>query len=183
MSNVIADVIAPEDSVAITPTPSLPQRIWVLLAVAVVVIVADQITKRLIEASVGLYDNVIITSWLSPYLTFTHAQNTGAAFSLLPQGGAVFFVVGIIVAALILYYAPRLPVGDWVSRVALGMQLGGLTGNLIDRVRQGHVTDFVHFQIPQISFDWPVFNVADSCIVVGVIILISVILFRKEASE
>ena len=183
MSNVIADVIAPEDSVAITPTPSLPQRIWVLLAVAVVVIVADQITKRLIEASVGLYDNVIITSWLSPYLTFTHAQNTGAAFSLLPQGGAVFFVVGIIVAALILYYAPRLPVGDWVSRVALGMQLGGLTGNLIDRVRQGHVTDFVHFQIPQLSFDWPVFNVADSCIVVGVIILIAVSLFRKEAAE
>ena len=63
------------------------------------------------------------------------------------------------------------------------MQLGGAIGNLIDRVRQGHVTDFIHFQIPEISFDFPVFNVADSCIVVGVILLIGMNLLRKEPVE
>ena len=155
MPETLADTI-PSVAETATNKPSLLRRIWVLLAVALIAIVIDQITKRLIEANIGLYDNAIITPWLSPYLTFTHAQKTGAAFSLLQQGGAFFFVVGIIVASLILYYAPRLPVGDWVSRVALGLQLGGLTGNLIDRVRQGHVTDFIHFQIPEISFDWPV---------------------------
>ncbi len=162
---------------------SLFRRIWVLLAVAAVAIITDQITKRLVEANIGIYDQVVITPWLSPYLTFTHTMNTGAAFSLLPQGGAIFFVVGIIVSSLILYYAPRLPVEDWISRVALGMQLGGAIGNLIDRVRQGHVTDFIHFQIPEINFDFPVFNVADSCIVVGVILLIALSIFRKEPAD
>ena len=187
MSNSLADAIPPVAEPATTlpamQKASLPRRIWVLLAVALVVIVTDQITKRLIEANIGLYENVLITSWLSPYLTFTHTQNTGAAFSLLPQGGAIFFVIGIIVCSLILYYAPRLPVRDWVSRVALGMQLGGAIGNLIDRVRQGHVTDFIHFQIPEIGFDFPVWNVADSCIVVGVILLIGMNLLRKEPVE
>ena len=159
---------------------SLWRRIWVLLATVAIAIVADQFTKNLVETNIGLYDQVMIAPWLSPYLTFTHTMNTGAAFSLLPQGGAIFFIVGIIVAALILYYAPRLPVADWLSRIALGLQLGGALGNLIDRVRQGYVTDFIHFQIPEINFDFPVFNVADSCIVVGVILLIAISFLRPE---
>jgi signal peptidase II len=189
MPNTLADAMPPaaENSavtpVATTQQASLPRRIWILLVVALIAIVSDQITKRLIEANIGLYDNVIITPWLSPYLTFTHTQNTGAAFSLLPEGGAIFFVIGIVVCSLILYYAPRLPVSDWISRIALGMQLGGAIGNLIDRFRQGHVTDFIHFQIPEIGFDFPVFNVADSCIVVGVIILITLNVLRKEPVE
>jgi len=189
------DIPAAETAAAANAQPNSPQvvapriqasllrRIWVLLAVAAVAIITDQITKRLVEANIGIYDQVVITPWLSPYLTFTHTMNTGAAFSLLPQGGAIFFVVGIIVSSLILYYAPRLPVEDWISRVALGMQLGGAIGNLIDRVRQGHVTDFIHFQIPEINFDFPVFNVADSCIVVGVILLIALSIFRKEPAD
>lgn len=186
MTNATADAIPPtaetttDAPTTITRKASLPRRIWLLLVVALVVIVTDQITKRLIEANIGLYENAIIFSWLSPYLTFTHTQNTGAAFSLLPEGGAIFFVIGIIVCSLILYYAPRLPVSDWVSRVALGMQLGGALGNLIDRFRQGHVTDFIHFQIPEIGFDFPVWNIADSCIVVGVIILIAINILRPE---
>ena len=171
------------DSRPVAQQASLFRRIWILLLVASIAIITDQITKHLIEANIGVYDQVVIAPWLSPYLTFTHTLNTGAAFSLLPQGGAIFFVVGLIVCSLILYYAPRLPVADWVSRVALGLQLGGALGNLIDRVRQGHVTDFIHFQIPEINFDFPVFNVADSCIVVGVILLIALSIFRKDAFD
>lgn len=165
-----ADIVA-HDPAAPAQSAGFFQRIRLLLVVAAVAVVLDQISKRLIEARVELGQTVDIAGFLSPYLTFTHTNNSGAAFSILQQGGAIFFVVGGIVTLLILYYAPRLPPKDWLSRVALGMQLGGAMGNLIDRSRIGVVTDFIHFQIPQINFDWPVFNIADSCIVVGVIIL------------
>ena len=156
------------------------RRIWLLLVVAAVAVVIDQITKRLIEARIELGGSEPIADFLSPYLTFTHTKNLGAAFSILQEGGAIFFIVGAVVFGLILYYAPRLPVKDWLSRVALGLQLGGAIGNLVDRTRNGGVTDFIHFQIPQINFDWPVFNIADSCIVVGVIILIVSSFFQPE---
>ncbi len=149
--------------------PTLFQRYGVLFIVAAIALVADVVTKRIVEATIPLYGSV---PFIRPFLSWTHTQNTGAAFSLLQNGGVFFIVVAVIVSTLIIYYAPRLPADDWLSRLALGLQLGGALGNLIDRLRQGYVTDFVHFQIPQIGFDWPVFNVADSCIVVGVICLI-----------
>ncbi|HQV26624.1 MAG TPA: signal peptidase II [Thermoflexales bacterium] len=154
-------------------------RYGVLLVVAALALVADQVSKRLIEANIAPYQNTPIFDFLVPYLTFTRTQNTGSAFSLFPDGGIVFFVVFIFVAGLILYYAPRLPADDRLSRVALGLQLGGAFGNIVDRLRQGYVTDFIHLRIPQIGFDWPVSNVADICIVGGVVILF-LLSFRKE---
>lgn len=153
------------------------QRYGLLLGVASVALLADQITKRFVENTLALYESI---PFLGHYLSWTHVQNTGAAFSLFPNGGALFIVIAIIVAAVIVYYAPRLPAGDWLSRVALGLQLGGALGNLVDRLRQGYVTDFIHFQIPEIGFDWPVFNIADSCIVVGTIALIVISLWRER---
>ncbi len=145
------------------------KRLRLLLFNAFVVILADQITKRIVEAQIPLYETVpLIGHWLG----FTRTQNFGAAFSLFQNGGAFFIVVAAIVSVLIIYYAPRLPENDWLSRVALGLQMGGALGNVIDRLRQGYVTDFIHFRIPEIAFDWPVSNIADICIVSGVIILI-----------
>jgi signal peptidase II len=158
------------------------QRYGLVLMVAGIALAADIITKRIVEAQIPLYASI---PFIEPFLSWTHTQNTGAAFSLFQNGGLFFIVVAIVVSAVILYYAPRLPPGDWLSRVALGLQLGGAIGNLIDRLRQGYVTDFIHFQIPQIGFDWPVFNVADSCIVVGVILLIVASFVRdsKQSSD
>ena len=143
----------------------------------------DQLSKRWVEANIPLGFTAIPVPAVSPYLTLTNTQNTGAAFSLFQNGGLFFIVVAIVVSALIIYYAPRLPAGDRISRVALGLQLAGALGNLIDRLRQGYVTDFIHLQIPQISFDWPVSNIADICIVSGVIILILSTLWRERGSE
>lgn len=182
-ADTAAPVETPHVSQSDAPSASLLQRIWLLLVVAVVSIVVDQITKRLVEARIELEGVEQIAAFLSPYLTLTHTKNPGAAFSILQDGGAIFFVVGGIVSVLILYYGPRLPVKDWLSRVALGLQLGGAIGNLIDRFRIGVVTDFIHFQIPEINFDFPVFNVADSCIVVGVIILIVSSLFHRDTTR
>lgn len=158
------------------------QRYGLLLLVAGLALASDQISKALIEANLAPYENRPILDFLVPYLTFTRTQNTGAAFSLLPNGGIIFILVFIVVGALILYYTPRLPPGDRLSRIAMGLQLGGAFGNVVDRFRQGYVTDFIHLQIPEIGFDWPVSNVADMCIVGGVVILF-LLSFRREGSR
>ncbi len=144
-----------------------------LFIVALVALAADQISKLLVQANIPLGVTVPIAPFLTPYLTFTHVQNTGAAFSLFQNANWFFIIVATIVAGLIVYYTPRLPPGDWLSRAALGLQLGGAVGNLIDRLRHGYVTDFIHLQVPEIGFDWPVSNIADICIVSGVILLIA----------
>ncbi len=144
-----------------------------LFIVALVALAADQISKLLVQANIPLGVTVPIAPFLTPYLTFTHVQNTGAAFSLFQDANWFFIIVAIVVAIVIVYYTPRLPPGDRLSRAALGLQLGGAVGNLIDRLRHGYVTDFIHLRVPEIGFDWPVSNIADICIVSGVILLIA----------
>ncbi|MCS7054708.1 MAG: signal peptidase II [Thermoflexales bacterium] len=175
----ITESNAPADRSGRSAVISHLRRYWLLLLAASIALILDIVTKRIVEAQIPLYTSIPV---IGPYLSWTHTQNTGAAFSLFPNGGVFFIIVALVVSAVILYYAPRLPAGDWLSRVALGMQLGGAIGNLLDRLRQGYVTDFIHFQIPEIGFDWPVFNIADSAIVVGVILLIAASLLRDHKS-
>lgn len=120
--------------------------------------------------------------WLAPVVRVTHVHNTGAAFGIFPAAGIVFTIIGVIVVGAIIYYFHQLPQGQWLIRTALALQLGGAIGNLLDRFRQGYVTDFINFEF------WPVFNVADSAIVVGVGILIIVMIIedqreKREAEE
>lgn len=152
------------------------------LIVAAIALAIDQITKRWVEATIPVGFTIAPVQFISPYLTLTNVQNSGAAFSIFQNGRVFFIIVAFIVSILIIYYAPRLPAGDWISRLALGLQLAGSLGNLIDRLRQGYATDFIHLQIPQIGFDWPVSNIADICIVSGVILLI-VTTFLQERRE
>jgi signal peptidase II len=152
---------------------------WLLIN-AFAVILADQVTKRIVEAEIPLYESIQV---IGHYFAFTHTQNYGAAFSMLQNFGSIFIVIAAVVTCLILYYAPRLPDEDWLSRVALGLQLGGALGNVIDRLRQGYVTDFLHFKIPEIGFNFAVFNVADSSIFVGVVTLILVSFVRERQTQ
>lgn len=161
--------------------PALREHM-ILVVVAAIALLIDQLTKRWIEAHINVGFTLAPIDFISPYLTLTNTQNTGAAFSILRNGGLFFIVIAVVVSGMILYYAPRLPADDKVSRIALGMQLAGALGNLIDRLRQGFVTDFIHLQIPQINFDWPVSNIADICIVGGVMLLI-VITFKHEREQ
>ena len=164
----------------VTTVPSLAvalRRMRLLLLVAAIAILVDQVSKRLVEAGMQLYESVpIIGHWFG----LTRTQNFGAAFSMFQSGGFILIIIAAIVTGVILYYAPRLPENDHVSRIALGLQLGGALGNVIDRLRQGYVTDFLHLQIPEIGFDWPVSNIADICIVAGVITLIVISLRRGD---
>lgn len=152
------------------------QRLWALL-VAALVIVLDQLSKLFIETRLPLNHAWAPFPEFAHLFRFTHVSNTGAAFGLFPGGSAVFTVIAFVVAAIILVYNFGLPGGHYLLRLALGLQLGGALGNLIDRFRLGHVTDFLDFG------PWPVFNLADTSIVSGVIILgfLMVLEQRQEA--
>ena len=137
-----------------------------LLVVTAVVVALDQLTKALVVANLGLYEQWAPIEALRPYFTFTYVQNTGAAFGLFPNGGVFFILVALLVSGMIVYFYREMPDGTWVMRVSLGLQLGGALGNLIDRLRLGFVVDFFDFKF------WPVFNVADSALVVGAVALL-----------
>jgi len=136
-----------------------------LAVIAAVVFGLDQWSKALVKASLaeGEWWAPIPSAWR--LFRFTHTTNTGAAFGIFPNQGGFFVVIAIVVVVAIVLYYRHLPAGSWLVRIALGLQLGGAMGNLIDRVRLGYVTDFV-----DVGF-WPVFNVADSSIVIGVALI------------
>ena len=144
-----------------------------LLGIAALVVVVDQLTKKLVTSSLALGE------WWSPIpnlwrlFRITYTTNSGAAFGMFPKQGIFFVVIAIVVVAAIVLYYRQLPTGGWLIRVSLGLQLGGAIGNLIDRLRFGYVIDWL-----DIGF-WPIFNVADACITTGVI-LIAYCIWRDE---
>lgn len=143
------------------------------------IVALDQWTKGLVRANIPLGGTWLPESWewLSPYARVVHWYNTGAAFGFFKEGSMVFTVLAFIVIGLILYYYPQVEKADWSLRIAMSMQLGGATGNLIDRLTIGHVTDFISVG------NFPVFNVADASISVGAAVLFLGILIMEGAER
>jgi signal peptidase II len=138
-----------------------------LFLVAGTVVVLDQVTKFIVRTNVLLGEMWSPWPWLTPYARIVHINNSGAAFGMLQGFADIFAILAIVVVVIILIYFPRIPPNEWALRLALGLQLGGALGNLIDRLRyQGHVTDFISVAT------FPVFNIADASISIGVAILI-----------
>ena len=137
-----------------------------LLSIASIIVGLDQWTKDLVRTLIPFGKSWSPWLWLEPYARIVHWQNTGAAFGLLQNFGVVFTILAFLVAIAILYYFPRVPRSEWAMRLAMVMQLGGAVGNLIDRLTQGTVTDFISVG------SFAVFNVADASISVGTTILI-----------
>lgn len=131
--------------------------------IAAAVFLFDQFTKSLVRNNLALGESWPSEDWL---VKITHVTNSGAAFGIL-QGQGLFLTVTAVIAigAIIFYYAFP-PLEHGLLRLALGLQLGGAAGNLVDRLRFGEVTDMFHFP------HYPAFNIADSSIVVGLIILV-----------
>lgn len=159
-----------------------------ILLLAAAVIGLDQWTKSLVSASVPLGSSYAPFPALEPYFNIVHLTNTGAAFGLFRGGASFFIVIAVVVIVGLLIFARHLDQGDWLIRLALGLQLGGAAGNLIDRLNQdGHVTDFLLFTLPvgDRVYQWPAWNVADACIVVGTILLAILLLRadRRDAQE
>lgn len=137
-----------------------------LLGLAGLVIGLDQYTKWLVVSNLTMGETWMPWMALVRYARIVNWHNTGAAFGMFQNGNLVFSIIAVIVSILILYYFPQVPKAEWTIRIAMSLQLGGAIGNLIDRVRQGYVTDFISLGA------FPVFNIADSSISVGVAVLL-----------
>ena len=143
-------------------------RAWIVILIAAVIIGLDQWTKAWVRATIPEYTSMIPFPALGEYFVYEHVFNYGAAFGILQNQSMLFIVIAIVVAIAILVYVRYLPLDQTFVRFLLGLQLGGALGNLIDRLHQGYVTDFIKMGIPDVYY-WPNYNIADSSIVTGVI--------------
>ncbi len=148
--------------------------IWILVGVATTTLVADQLTKYLIRESLAIGE-----SWpREGFLRITHGTNTGTAFGLFPDQTLLLTIASVVAIGFIIYFYRAHGGQTWLSGLNVGLLLGGAFGNLIDRVVAGRVTDFIDVG------PWPIFNIADSAVVVGITLLItSMVLFESRESE
>jgi signal peptidase II len=155
-----------------------------VLLVIGVILLADQSSKAWIERTVPLDSFYTPFPALDPYFMLVNWGNTGAAFGLLRGMGGTFAMAALIVIVAVLIFSHQIPLQNRGIRLALALILGGAIGNQIDRLRLGHVTDFLLFQAPvgDRMLQWPAWNVADACIVMGVI-LMALLLFRLEGQK
>ena len=135
-----------------------------------VLVILDQLTKQIVVSLFTLGESMVINS----YLSWTYIQNTGAAFSFLSGGGgmlkAFLLAVSLFVSAMLMVWIHKTPAIRRQRLFGQFILLSGALGNLLDRAQYGYVIDFidVHYQ----NYYWPVFNVADSLIFIGVILLL-----------
>jgi signal peptidase II len=154
-------------------------KLWVSLILALVVLVLDFVTKRWVESGLFHGEQIPVTSFFNLVLTY----NAGAAFSFLSDaaGWQRWFFSSIAGgASILIIYLLRKHERDKLFCIALSLILGGAMGNLWDRVTLGHVVDFLDFYIG--NYHWPAFNVADSAIFVGAMLLILQSFLQEEAS-
>jgi len=150
----------------------------VFFLIALLIVVADQLGKLWIRSNLAVGESVFELG----FFRLTHVSNTGAAFGIFRGHTLPLTVVSCVGIALLLLYAflfyRQFPQLDrWLAWTGLGLILGGTIGNLIDRLRLGYVTDFIDFGF------WPAFNVADSAIVIGVIIFAYSLLSLARAEK
>ena len=144
------------------------KRSRVLFALCAALVVAlDQLTKAVASSRLLLSDPVPV---LGDMVRLTLVHNTGAAFGLFPGSRLPFIIVSSLAIAVVIYLFTREAYRGVTQRVLLGCILGGAIGNLVDRIRLGWVVDFIDVGLGEAR--WPVFNVADSAVTVGVILLV-----------
>ena len=167
-TNGLAPVSVAERSLAAGPWQ------WLGLgAVLVAAVAADQLTKHVVSTELVLDENVHV---LGPF-SIHHVQNSGIAFGLFASATALVTLLTAAAVAWMLVFFARSGSRHPVLPAALGLLIGGSVSNLVDRVRLGHVTDFLDFQ------GWPAFNLADTFIVVGVGILLLALVVSDRAAK
>lgn len=136
--------------------------------IAAAVLILDQLVKffvKKIELNKDVFD--------LGFFSFTHVNNYGAGFSLLQGYSWLFVIVGLVFVVLILFFYNKID-KDWISQIGFALLLGGAASNLIDRISYGYVIDYLNFKI------WPVFNIADSAITVGAVLVIVYLICQKH---
>ena len=167
-----------------------------ILIITAIVVVLDQITKIIIHNSMQLYESFKI---LGDFFRITYVENSGMAFGIQVANSGFFTVFAVIASIAIMIYLFRMKGEHLLARFSMALILGGAIGNLWDRIFRGSVVDFIDFEFfdinipafrflfidfPGYSMDrWPVFNVADMGITIGMSMLFIFILFEKEEEE
>jgi signal peptidase II len=145
----------------------------VFVVVALAVFLLDRVTKIIVGAQIPYGTEVGVVDRL---VGITNVHNSGAAFGLAPAFAGVFLVASLVVAIGLAVYVFRNPASDWMYGV-LGLVMGGTVGNGYERLVNGTVTDFINFHF------WPVFNVADSAVSIGVVLLIAGYVFQRRTDQ
>ncbi len=152
---------------------------WRAMVVATISIVLDRVTKWVVVREFELYDRTDVL----PFFSLVRWHNEGAAFSMLANAGGwqrwFFVALGVFFCGFILYELRRLPKNDGVMWIVYGLLLGGAIGNLVDRLMQGYVVDFLLFHYESAYF--PAFNIADSSLFCGAALWILVMI--REARD
>jgi signal peptidase II len=146
--------------------------------IAVVIILFDQITKWLVVKNMELGQSITV---LENIFYITSHRNRGAAFGILQGQMWLFFIITAIVIVGVIYYMEKDAKGKSLLQTALAFILGGAIGNFIDRLFRGQVVDFIDVKV--INYDYPIFNIADSALVVGVILISIQFLLESKSSK
>ena len=174
----------------------LSNRECMIIALIAGVVTLDQITKFIVKKLMNLRDSVDI---LGNFFQFTYIENPGMAFGLQMENKILFTILSVGAAIIVFIYLYRMRNEKMMLVIALSFIMGGAIGNLIDRLFYGRVVDFLDFEffdinIPQFDFlfinfpgfeltRWPIFNIADSCVTIGMAIITWMILFVKETPQ
>lgn len=145
-----------------------------IIILSIIFIIIDQLSKIIIVNNLTNNKSIeVIKSFF--YLTYTN--NKGAAFSILTGRRILLILVALVVIGVLIYYVRKNKIEGKVNKIALSLVIGGSIGNLIDRILRGAVVDFIDVKI--FGYNFPIFNLADTFIVIGVFLLI-IEMFRKE---
>lgn len=160
-------------------------KYYLTLMVSSIVVISDQLTKYLVRSTIPLHSGTEVL----PFFDITHLRNPGIAFGMLrdmPENLKIpFFIVVLIAALVVIFYMIKSTHNsDKSVIISLSLILGGAIGNSIDRFRLGYVTDFLHFHwFGHPDYSWPPFNVSDSCITVGAVMIVILSIFYSRGKK
>ncbi|MEE9315688.1 MAG: signal peptidase II [bacterium] len=142
--------------------------------ITLILLSVDQFSKYIIRQKMSLAESIPI---IKSVFHITYVENRGIAFGLFPQGSSLFIVISLIIILGIIFFERKKVIKSLKEKFCLGLILGGALGNLIDRLRFGFVIDFLDFRI------WPVFNLADSGVCIGGILMVFFLLRKRPCKE
>ena len=153
---------------------------FIYYAIAAVIIAADQFTKWLVLQNMEIGERIPV---VEPYIGWLSHRNRGAAWGMLEGQMWLFAIITIAVIVGILYYFHKHAKGQPLFQLSLMVILGGAIGNFIDRMLRGEVVDFVDVLIPVINYDFPIFNIADAALTIGVILMIIFVIYDEKQEK
>jgi len=172
------------------------KRSIIIYSIIAVIVILDQIAKYIVKSSMHLYESINL---LGDFLKFTYIENPGMAFGIQFENKFWFTVLSVVAAGIVVFYLLRMTNERYIFRFSLALILGGAIGNLIDRLAFGKVVDFIDVEfiditLPSFNFwiisfpgydmtRWPVFNIADSAVTCGMILLTWMVLTQKPQLE